>query len=145
MNLTYPCVAALEKGAMFENEDHRFRFSELMSCYSGSPFFSRGLCKCMYLSAWDDEHFLILLDMLNDMTLSKSRSTQEMSDNGTMMADAAEGYERLVIQMSDAFLHNREFTIPDVDIPEPGLRILQQGLEAAKIIDSIFEKALGQS
>ena len=43
------CVAALDEEKLFENSEHRTRFLELMDCYGGYPFFTKGLCKCMYL------------------------------------------------------------------------------------------------
>ena len=65
------CFDALDEAGMFENSGHRTRFKELTDCYCNYPFFTRGLCKCMYLSAWDEEHFCILLGTLADMTAGR--------------------------------------------------------------------------
>lgn len=49
MNVIYLCQRELENEGLFEDNDHRNRFNELMSCYWEYPFFNKGLCKCMML------------------------------------------------------------------------------------------------
>ena len=49
MNQKDACLLALDRAKLFENSGHRTRFKELMDCYSHFPFFTNGLCKCMYL------------------------------------------------------------------------------------------------
>ena len=72
----------LDQGNMFQDSGHRTRFKELLDCYADFPFFTKGLCKCMYLSAWDDEHFCILLEILTDMSLGRETNTREMRVKG---------------------------------------------------------------
>lgn len=74
MNQKDACLFALDKAKLFESSDHRTRFKELMDCYSQFPFFTKGLCKCMYLSAWDEPHFFILLEVLTDLSLGKTQT-----------------------------------------------------------------------
>ena len=50
MNQKDACLFALDRAKLFENSGHRTRFKELMDCYNHFPFFTNGLCKCMYLS-----------------------------------------------------------------------------------------------
>lgn len=134
------CIKELGKKDLFITSEHRQLFSDLLNCYSDYPFFHKGLCKCMYLSAFDMEHYIIMLDILNDMTIGRSQNTEEMSDNGITLESQAEGYERYIIQMSGAFLKGESFEIPDEPIEEEGLKIIQMGLEAAVIIDDIFKR-----
>ncbi|MBR0409853.1 MAG: hypothetical protein IJI25_02455 [Eubacterium sp.] len=134
------CVKELGKKDLFITSEHRQLFSDLLNCYSEYPFFHKGLCKCMYLSSWDIEHYMIMLDILNDMTIGKSQNTDEMSDNGITLESQATGYERYVMQMSGAFIRNEPYVIPDEPIEEEGLRIMRMGLMAAEVIDEIFEK-----
>lgn len=68
------CIKALSDQNLFKDSWHKTRFKELMDCYSNYPFFTRGLCKCMYLSAWDEEHFCIMLENLAEMTLGKEKT-----------------------------------------------------------------------
>lgn len=73
------CFAALDREKMFEDSGHSTRFKELFDCYSSYPFFTKGLCKCIYLSAWDEKHFCIMLETLTELALGKERDTKEMS------------------------------------------------------------------
>ena len=72
---------------LFENEAHQSRFKELLDCYSQAGFFTPGLCKCMYLSCWDEEHFVIMLDMLNQLKLKDHMTLSDMNENGKLMAE----------------------------------------------------------
>ena len=92
----------------------------------------------MYLSSWDMEHFIIMLDILNDLTLERSRDVEPMKDNGKSLEDAAEGYERHILRLASAFLNNEAFEIPDEPIAAEGLYIMKRALAAAQVIDQVF-------
>ena len=132
------CIAALEAENLFENSGHLTRFKELLDCYSQYPFFSKGLCKCMYMSAWDEEHFAIMLQILMEMALGKEKDTEEMRLQGDSLAEENEGGEYYMYQLSNAFLDGREFRLEEGVQLEPRYRyILDRGLEAARVIDSL--------
>ena len=136
-------VAALEENGLFETPGHRTRFKELMDCYGDYPFFSKGLCKCMYLSAWDEEHFAIILQILSDLAIGRERNTQEMRIQGDALArDASEQTGRdgdyYVYQLSNAFLDNQEFIMPkDVKLSPEYEYIMKRALEAERVIDKV--------
>ena len=90
MNINYRCLRELEIKGLFETPEHRSRFSELLNCYCNYPFFNKGLCKCMYLSSWDMEHFIVMLDILNDMTIGKNQNLQLMEDNGKVLENMSD-------------------------------------------------------
>lgn len=140
MDFNIACMSALMEQKLFENTEHSGRFSELISCYSGYPFFNRGIAKCMYLSSWDMEHFLVILDILNDLTISRSQDLEPMKDNGKTLEEKAEGYDKYVMQLSACFLNDTEYTLPEDPIAEEGLYIIQRALKAAKVIDQVFEE-----
>lgn len=140
MTVNYQCLRELENQGLFENSEHRARFLELMACYCSYPFFNKGLCKCMYLSSWDMDHFIQMLDILNNMTLDRSRDVELMKDNGKVLGSNSDGYEKYIFQMCDAFLNDEPYEIPDAPIAEEGLYIMCRGLEAARIIDQVFQK-----
>ena len=73
MNWKEQWIVALDKEYLFENSSHRTRFKELLDCFADYPFFTKGLCKCMYLSAWDEEHSCIMLSMLTEMSLEHEK------------------------------------------------------------------------
>ena len=79
------CMLELTHHNLFENDEHRSRFRDLLECYSEAPFFTKGLCKCMYLSAWDNEHFAVMLDILNAMTINRQNNLDDMKDQGEVL------------------------------------------------------------
>lgn len=111
MNINYRCLRELEIKGLFETPEHRSRFSELLNCYCNYPFFNKGLCKCMYLSSWDMEHFIVMLDILNDMTIGKNQNLQLMEDNGKVLENMSDGYDRYIFQLASAFLTSQDFQI----------------------------------
>lgn len=133
-------LSALDEMDLFENSGHRTRFKELVDCYGSYPFFSRNLCKCMYLSAWDEEHFATILSILSDLAIGKERNTQEMRLQGDSLAEQ-EGGECYVYQLSNAFLDGREFVLEGIgDVPEEYMYIIRQGIKAGQAIDRAKEE-----
>lgn len=140
MDINKVCLAELGDMTLFENLDHFSRFSELFTCYSGYPFFTRGIAKCMYLSSWDMEHFIVILDILNSLTIGKSQNLELMKDNGKTLEERAEGDEKYIMQLSACFLNNEEFVMPEEKLSEEGRHIILRALEAGKAIDHVFDE-----
>lgn len=128
----------LDTGNMFEDSGHRTRFKELLDCYADFPFFTKGLCKCMYLSAWDDEHFCVMLEILTDMSLGKDTDTKEMRFKGEALAEERHDAEYYVYQLSNAFLDNAPYQLPETADITPEVRyIISRALEAAELIEQV--------
>lgn len=138
MGWNQTCFKELDQKGMFENSGHRTRFKELLDCYGNYPFFSRGLCKCMYLSAWDEEHFVILLEVLMEMALGKEQDDRDMKEQGDALVKEHTDAENQVYRLSCAFLENESY-VPDnsQELPEEIRYIIRRAMEAAEIIDSI--------
>ena len=133
------CLAALDAAKLFENSGHRTRFKELMDCYSNYPFFTKGLCKCMYLSAWDDEHFAVMLETLMDMSLGREQDTKDMQVKGDALAEERNDGEYYVYLLSGAFLEDKPYTLPeDADIPQEIRYIIDRAIQASAVIDEVF-------
>ena len=140
MNTTWKeeFLSALDAAKLFENSGHRTRFKDLMDCYAGYPFFTKGLCKCIYLAAWDEEHFAIMLETLTDMTLGKERDTDEMLIKGDSLAEEQADEEQYVYQLSIAFLEEKPFHLDEqVTLSEPYQHIIDQAQKAAAVIDHV--------
>lgn len=131
-------IVALDKENLFENSGHRTRFKELLDCYADYPFFTKGLCKCMYLSAWDEEHFCIMLSMLTEMSLEHEKNTDEMRNQGDILMKEQPEEEACIYQLSNAFLDNTPFQLDDPQKVHPDiLYIIQKALRASDIIDRL--------
>ncbi len=128
----------LDTENMFEDPEHRSRFKELLDCYADFPFFTKGLCKCMYLSAWDEEHFCIMLEILTDMSLGKDATTREMRVKGEALVEEHPDAEYYVYQLSNAFLDGVPYRLPkDAELPPDIMHIISRGLRASELIDQI--------
>jgi hypothetical protein len=133
------CFQALDEAKLFENSAHRTRFRELLDCYADYPFFTPGVCKCMYLSGWDEEHFCIMLETLTELALGRETDTNEMRIKGDAFLEEMPSAEYYVYKLSNAFLDDEPFQldVPEEDLPPDILYIIRRALLAAAIIDSI--------
>ena len=135
---------ALDEQHLFQDEGHRSRFKELLDCYANAPFVTPGLCKFMYMSCWDEEHFFIMLDMLNQLTLRHNMGLNDMYENGELMVEEkqeAGSYEDQVMKLSCAFLMDAPFSMDDLpaDYDPVGRKIIAESLKAAAVIDAVSE------
>ncbi len=138
MNWKDAFYTALDSEKMFENSGHKTRFKELMDCYAGYPFFTKGLCKCIYMSAWDDEHFNIMLETLTDMSLGRERDTDEMLIRGDALAEEQADGEAYVYRLSIAFLEEKPFRLDEnIHLAPEYQYIVERALRASEIIDGV--------
>ena len=145
MNWADKCMLELTHRNLFEDDGHRSRFKDLLDCYSAAPFFTKGLCKCMYLGAWDNLHFAMLLDILNEMTIERADTLGPMTDNGMVLEmnaeqDGNEG-EAAILSLSVCFTTGEAFDrscLGDLEIKDPETAyIIKRTLVAAQCIDDI--------
>ncbi|MDO5541285.1 MAG: hypothetical protein Q4F83_14680 [Eubacteriales bacterium] len=138
MNWKEKCIGELTKSGLFENSGHRTRFKELLDCFYDKPFFTKGLCKCMYLSAWDEEHFIILLTTLTQMSLGNDEDTNEMLVIGDSMADEETTDESLIYRLSISYLDNSEFYVDEnIPLSPRTAYVIKRAQHAAMIIDEV--------
>lgn len=138
MNWNEKCFMELTQRNLFENSEHKMRFRDLLNCYYQAPFFSKGLCKCMYLSSWDEEHFVVMLDILNQMTLEGDRNLHQMKDQGEVLELQVEGSEAEIFKLSNALLNDTPYELPDFDQLDPeGAHIIRRALLASQYIDEL--------
>jgi hypothetical protein len=133
------CFAALDAENMFENAGHRSRFREMVDCFSGYPFFTKGVCKCIFMSSWDETHFCVLLETLTDLSLGKETTTKEMQVKGDAYADEQTNIDDYYMyQLSLALLDGRPFHVDeDVKLSPDYCYIIERVLKAAAIIDRL--------
>ena len=92
----------------------------------------------MYLSAWDEEHFCIMLGNLAEMTLGQEKNTKEMQNRGDVLAQEQTDSQYYVYQLSCAFLEDRPFHLDEDAQVDPAVRyIIGQALKASAIIDAL--------
>ena len=132
------CLLELTHHNMFETTDHRSRFLDLTSCYFTAPFFTKGLAKCMYLSSWDEEHFIFMLTTLNDMILDGDRSVRGMGQQGLAMAAQCEGNDAEIFLLSASFLLEIPYRAPDYASLDPDVAYkIRKAIAAGAYIDDL--------
>ena len=139
------CMLELTHHNMFESTAHRSRFLDLITCYYQAPFFSKGLCKCMYLSSWDQKQFTQILDVLNEMVLERDNALNLMKDNGMVLEQAArdEGDEATaaILEASKDFMEDIPYDrsrLDALEVNEPeAAYIIKRGLLASQCIDDL--------
>ena len=145
MKWSEKCMMEMTQRNLFEDSDHQTRFRDLLDCYCDAPFFSKGLCKCMYLSAWDQIHFAQMLDILNEMVIERDSGLRMMNDNGIALEREAEGEgdaaAAAIIEASFDFLNDIPYDPSRLDmlekqVPEAAY-IIQRALLAGQCIDAL--------
>ncbi len=132
------CVLELTHHNMFESSGHRDRFRDLTSCYYTAPFFTKGLCKCMYLSSWDDEHFGVMLATLNSLIIDGDKNVQGMAEQGGVLSTQLSGADAEIYKLSTAFLTGSEYEVPDfTQLDSEGAHIIRKAILAGKYIDDL--------
>lgn len=139
------CILNLSQKELFIDDEHKSRFRELLNCYIDRPFFCKGLCKCMFLAGLDQEHFFVILNILNQTTIEKDRSLELMKDEIGLLEEQAgrEGEEgdRLIFRLLSFFLGNRSFDRKDLfnlkEIQPESAAIIRRGLLASEQIDAM--------
>ena len=132
------CLLELTHHNMFESSGHRDRFRDLTSCYYNAPFFSKGLCKCMYVSSWDDEHFGVMLSTLNSLIIDGDTSVQGMAEQGGVLSTQLEGGDAEIYKLSTAFLTGGEYELPDfTQLDSDAAHIIRKAILAGKYIDDL--------
>lgn len=145
MKWTEKCILNLAHHNLFENDGHRRRFYDLLDCYFDKPFFTKGLCKCMYLSAWDAEHFSMMLETLNATLIEHDFGLHLMRDQGQIeQAEAHAGHnlgEEEIWKLLNAFVNGRPYdssSLSDIEIRYPETAyMIKRALLASEIIDEL--------
>lgn len=138
MSWNEDCIHALSQAGMFEDSGHMTRFKEFLDCFSDKPFFNKGVCKCMYMSAWDEEHFLILLETLSHMLLGRDTDTEDMRIRGVSYADEQPNDETYIYRLSVSYLDGTEFCMDEnVQLSPRTAYVIRRAREAAAIIDGV--------
>lgn len=145
MKWSEKCMMELTHRNLFDNDDHRARFRDLLDCYCDAPFFTKGLCKCMYISAWDQEQFTQLLDVLNEMVFERDNALNLMRDNGMVLERKArsEGDNAMagILEVSKDFLNGTVYDrsrLNALEVYEPETAyIIKRSLLAAQCIDDL--------
>ena len=138
------CLLELTHHNLFETTEHRSRFLDLTSCYYTAPFFTKGLCKCMYLSSGDEDHFDVMLDTMNGMIINGVKDLRMMTEEGRILSRQLQGTDGEIYKLATCFLSREPYELPDMDIMDPDIAyLIRRALLAGRCIDDLPDPAEG--
>lgn len=72
------CIEELAKHRCFVSAMHKLRFIEMHEMAAAEPFFSKGLCKCLFLAAWDQKDTENMKQILAQMAESGEGNAEQV-------------------------------------------------------------------
>lgn len=81
------CIPALIEQDVFLSPQHFSRFETAFSFLRHQYFFTKGLCKCAVLAAWDPKHFNIFMKAMQE-------TAERRDKNSDIMIAQAKEYSR---------------------------------------------------
>lgn len=143
------CKKKLSAANLFVDDKHYRRFADAVDCYCERDFFTVGLCKCMYMSSFDRDHYNVFLQTINGIVARREKNLAFMKEMGeitqdVIQADSEEGKmtpemslrETCMYALSSAFLNNQEYELPEEakNCGEDWVEIFNMSKRAAEII-----------
>ncbi len=134
------CFRSLMDAKLFLSTAHMERFKELWKVLKKQPFCTKGMCKCLFMAAWDQEHYQFLKDTVDEMIARKDTDTSYMLEKGRVVLDNVALSERELFKLSIHFLEEEGRT-PDerflLKLAHHWVPIADNTLEAGRLLDAL--------
>lgn len=134
------CIEELDRYHCFSSAFQKSRFIEMYDKVKYQPFFTKGLCKCLFLSAWDQEHTTVMQNMLQELMDQKAHSLDYMIESGKAKSETNHTYESAMYQLATFFLTHPGET-PDeswlLRLSRHWIPLGDSVLQASEIIDRL--------
>lgn len=140
MNWLDKCESTLTSAHIFLSHSHLARFASAFHTLKQQPFVSKGLCKCAFLSAWDQQHFDIFMDMVEQMIANNETNLDRMILAGEEHIRNAKSNEKILYSLSQEFLLHPDSTPSEsfiLELSSAWIPIGDSTLEASYIIDQL--------
>ncbi|MFR3184406.1 MAG: hypothetical protein ACLTOR_04635 [Ruminococcus sp.] len=98
------CIPALLDQRVFLSPQHFSRFETAFSFLRHQYFFTKGVCKCAVLAAWDPKHFKIFMDSMHATAERRDRDPSVMINMAREYAQHADNNLRLFATLYMDFL-----------------------------------------
>lgn len=98
------CIPALLDQRVFLSPQHFSRFETAFSFLRHQYFFTKGVCKCAVLAAWDPKHFKIFMDCMHATAERRDRDPSVMINMAREYAQHADNNLRLFATLYMDFL-----------------------------------------
>jgi len=134
------CESALIDSHIFLSHQHLSRFQEAFKLIKNQPFITKGLVKCLFLSAWDQEHFNIFMDVIYQLIHYNERNLDRMLEIGRGYAERSKASEKIFYTLAIEFLLHPDQTPSEsfiLKMSTSWIGIADSTLEASYIIDKL--------
>lgn len=140
MNWLDKCESALTSAHIFLSHSHLSRFVQAFQVLKQQPFVTKGLCKCAFLSAWDQEHFDVFMDMVNELITNNDTNLDRMIQAGKEYIRNSKSNEKILYTLAHEFLLYPDQTPSEsfiLELSSAWIAIGDSTLEASYIIDQL--------
>ena len=133
------CLRSVMDAKLFLSTAHLERFKECWKLLKKQPFCTKGICKCLFLAAWDQEHYQFFRDTIDEMIARKDTDTSYMLEKGRVVLGNVALSERELFKLSIDFLE-KEGETPDehllLKLAHHWVPIADHTLEMGRLLDS---------
>lgn len=98
------CVEEIAKHRCFVSAMHKKRFIELFDMVQNEPFFTKEICKCLFLAAWDRKYTNELKEILQGFIDENAMEARGL--NGKKIFRSVTQNEKEIIKLAQEFLNN---------------------------------------
>jgi len=134
------CETALIDSHIFLSHQHITRFQDAFKLIKNQPFINKGLIKCLFLSAWDQEHFNVFMDVIHQLIQNNDTNLDRMIEIGQDYVQRSKASEKLFYAMALEFLLHPDQTPSEslmLKMSASWIGIADSTLEASYIIDKL--------
>jgi len=134
------CESALIDSRIFLSHQHITRFQDAFKLIKNQPFINKGLVKCLFLSAWDQEHFNVFMDVIHQLIQNNDTNLDGMIEIGQDYVQRSKASEKLFYAMAVEFLLHPDQTPSEslmLKMSASWIGIADSTLEASYIIDKL--------
>ncbi len=134
------CTHALLEKRIFLSSMHCGKFRMLHEEFCNEPFYSKGLCKCIFIASWNSRFFLRMQNDLRLLAEKEAVNTEYMMVLGEKLMKNLPASERALCQMMYDFLKYPGKN-PDESmlmcLSSPWVPIADNAIDASNVIDSL--------
>lgn len=98
------CIPALLNQGVFLSPQHFSRFETAFAYLRHQPFFTKGVCKCAVLAAWDQPNYDFFMSTMHEMADRKDITPDYMLKKGELLVHDPDPNRGLLFQLSVDFL-----------------------------------------
>lgn len=132
------CVDEMAKHRCFSSAMHKKRFIEMFEMVQSEPFFTREICKCLFLAAWDRKYTNEMEEILNKLIAENVMDARRLA--GTRKYRSITPNEKEIYKLAQEFLENPGET-PDesclIKLSKAWIPLGDCALQVSEILDSL--------